>query len=496
MNDIADQTSSFSLLGALKFAPVIFLALWVVYQRYFSSFAGIPGPYWASLSRGWLAYHSYKGDLHVIMMRLHEIHGAGSKFRKSDWYSVWQGRRKFDLFPERDDAIHAAQRRLVSRPYAMSTLKELEPYVDSAIHVLFDKLNEMVGQTVDMGNWVQLYAFDVIGEVTFSKRFGFMDVGSDDGSFKQIENALQSAAWIGQVPWLYWLHDYLSPVIGTWLGIASRHGSLRKFAAREVAARQDRGSDHQDILGKLLAVHHDKPDQFDNSDLVSMATSNIFAGSDTTAISIRAIIYYMLKYPEAKRKLVEEVDTLWQQGKLSDPVTVAESEKMPYLQAAMYEALRLHPAVGMTLPRVVPKGGYEIDGRFMPAGSVVGVNPWVVHRNTTVYGQDVHCFRPERWLKEDNGDLHRFFFAFGSGARIHQLDGDGKGKIIRPSPNFSKRSLTNLMLTIWQLIPTLLLHFDIELVDPNALLEEKCHWFVSQKGLNVRLRRRPSPSAV
>ncbi|KAI8293247.1 Cytochrome P450 monooxygenase gsfF [Colletotrichum sp. SAR 10_98] len=274
----------------------------------------------------------------------------------------------------------------------MSTLKELEPYVDSAIHVLFDKLNEMVGQTVDMGNWVQLYAFDVIGEVTFSKRFGFMDVGSDDGSFKQIENALQSAAWIGQVPWLYWLHDYLSPVIGTWLGIASRHGSLRKFAAREVAARQDRGSDHQDILGKLLAVHHDKPDQFDNSDLVSMATSNIFAGSDTTAISIRAIIYYMLKYPEAKRKLVEEVDTLWQQGKLSDPVTVAESEKMPYLQAAMYEALRLHPAVGMTLPRVVPKGGYEIDGRFMPAG----------------------------------------------------------------------------------LIPTLLLHFDIELVDPNALLEEKC----------------------
>ncbi|KAF4850299.1 Cytochrome P450 monooxygenase andK [Colletotrichum siamense] len=359
----------------------------------------------------------------------------------------------------------------------MSTLKELEPYVDSAIHVLFDKLNEMVGQTVDMGNWVQLYAFDVIGEVTFSKRFGFMDVGSDDGSFKQIENALQSAAWIGQVPWLYWLHDYLSPVIGTWLGIASRHDSLRKFAAREVAARQDRGSDHQDILGKLLAVHHDKPDQFDNSDLVSMATSNIFAGSDTTAISIRAIIYYMLKYPEAKRKLVEEVDTLWQQGKLSDPVTVAESEKMPYLQAAMYEALRLHPAVGMTLPRVVPKGGYEIDGRFMPAGSVVGVNPWVVHRNTTVYGQDVHSFRPERWLKDDNGDLHRFFFAFGSGARMCI------------GRNISWMEMAKL-------IPTLLLHFDIELVDPDALLEEKCHWFVSQKGLNVRLRRRPSPSAV
>lgn len=195
-----------------------------------------------------------------------------------------------------------------------------------------------------------------------------MDVGSDDGSFKQIENALISAAWIGQVPWLYWLHDYMSPVIGTWLGIASRHGSLRQFAAREVEARQDRGSGHLDILGKLLAVHNEKPDQFDSSALVSMATSNIFAGSDTTAISIRSIIYYLLRNPESKRRLIEEIDEHWRQGKLSDPVSVAESENMPYLQAAMYEALRIHPAVGMTLPRVVPQGGYEIDGHYMPAG--------------------------------------------------------------------------------------------------------------------------------
>ncbi|KAF9870466.1 cytochrome p450 family protein [Colletotrichum karsti] len=342
----------------------------------------------------------------------------------------------------------------------MSSLKELEPYVDSGIRVFLGKLSEMVGRTVDMGNWVQLYAFDVIGEVTFSKRFGFMDVGSDDGSFQQIENALISAAWIGQVPWFYWLHDYLSPVIGNWLGITSRHGSLRQFAAREVDARQDRGSDHQDILGKLLEVHHQKPDQFDGSDLVSMATSNIFAGSDTTAISIRSIIYYMLKNPESKRKLVEEVDELWKQGKLSDPITVSQSENMPYLQAAMYEALRLHPAVGMTLPRVVPKGGYEIDGRFMPAGSVVGVNPWVVHRSTDVYGQDVHSFRPERWLKENNGDMRKFFLL---------------GK---------------------HLIPTLFLHFDLELADPNVPLEERCYWFVMQKGLNVRLRRRQLPDVM
>ncbi|KAJ3939022.1 uncharacterized protein N0V96_011136 [Colletotrichum fioriniae] len=347
----------------------------VTIDRVFSPFARVPGPYWASLSRVWLAYHSYTGDLHIVTMRLHEVHGkvvriapsevsisdltsikiiygAGSKFRKSDFYSVWQGRRKFDIFPERDDRIHSAQRRLISRPYAMTSLKELEPYVDNAIQVFLAKLG------------------DVIGEVTFSKRFGFMEVESDDGSFEQIETALRSAAWIGQVPWLYWIFDYLSPVIGTWMGIASRHGSLRKFAAREVAARQDRGSDHHDILTKLLAVHKEKPEKFDYSDLVSMANSNIFAGSDTTAISIRSIIYHLLKNPGAKRRLIEEVDEHWRQGKLSDPVTIAESEKMPYLQAAMYEGLRVHPAVGMTLPRVVPQGGYDIAGCHMPAGIV------------------------------------------------------------------------------------------------------------------------------
>ena len=39
---------------------------------------------------------------------------------------------------------------------------------------------------------------------------------------------------------------------------------------------------------------------------------------------------------------------------------------MPYLQACMYEALRCHPAVGMSLPRVTPSGGIEIDNRIIP----------------------------------------------------------------------------------------------------------------------------------
>lgn len=392
--------------------------------------------------------HSWDGDMSTTMIALHKLHGplvrtgpnevsvsdlnaiktiygAGTRFRKSDWYAVWQGHRKFDLFGERDEKIHGSQRRLVSRAYAMESLKDLEPYVNNAVHTFLDNMAQRQDQVIDMGNWVQLFAFDIIGEMTFSKAFGFMDAAGDDGSFAQIEGALKSAAWIGQVPGVYWIHDYLMPYIGNHLGITARHGSLRNFAQREVLARQDRGTDRQDILSKLLATHQADPSNFDTAAVTSMATSNIFAGSDTTAISTRAIIYYLLKNPHCKAKLVEEIDNLRKQGKLSDPVSLAEADQMPYLQAVMYEALRLHPAVGMSLPRVTPEGGAQIAGHLIPGGTVIGANPWVIHQSEEVYGHDVEAFRPERWLEKAKteggsgyGDMQRFFFAFGAGARM------------------------------------------------------------------------------
>ncbi|KAK0922838.1 hypothetical protein LTS16_012210 [Friedmanniomyces endolithicus] len=481
----------------LLLACLVVLSLaYIVYQRRFSSLAGIPGPFWASLSRLWMTKHSWDGDMNRTMIDLHrelgtlvrtgprevsvsdltaikQIYGAGSKFRKSDWYSVWQGHRKFDLFGERDEKIHGEQRRLVSRAYAMDSLKDLEEYVDHAVTVFLDNMSERQGQVIDMGNWVQLFAFDVIGEVTFSKRFGFMDSGGDDGSFGQIEGALKSASWVGQIPSFYWLHDALSPYIGNHLALSARHGSLRQFAIKEIAARQDRGGNQKDILSKLRATQGEKPLEMNENAVASMATSNIFAGSDTTAISTRAIIYYLLKNPQCKNKLIEEIDECRAQGKLSDPVKLSEAEKMPYLQAVMYEALRLHPAVGMSLPREVPIGGATIAGQYLPAGSVVGANPWVIHRNKEVYGDDVEAFRPERWMIEDNGDMHRFFFAFGSGARTCL------------GRNISWMEMSKL-------IPTLFMHYNLELSGPEKDWTTKCWWFVMQKGVNVRLTRRRS----
>ena len=117
------------------------------------------------------------------------------------------------------------------------------------------------------------------------------------------------------------------------------------------------------------------------------------------------MFYYLLKNPECLDELVREINTMDDNGELSDPITFAESNRMKYLQACMHEAMRMHPAVGQLLERLVPEGGANVAGVWLPGGTIVGVNPWVVSRDKSVYGADADKYRPERWLEADAASL-------------------------------------------------------------------------------------------
>jgi cytochrome P450 len=123
-----------------------------------------------------------------------------------------------------------------------------------------------------------------------------------------------------------------------------------------------------DFLSKLLRLHADNPEKITMSDVFMTCMMNIGAGSDTTGISLSSVIYYLCKNPEVMRKLREEIDELTEKGEISDPVTFGQAQKMPYLQAVLKEALRIHPATGLPLGRVVPEGGAVIAGKMFPAG--------------------------------------------------------------------------------------------------------------------------------
>lgn len=136
-------------------------------------------------------------------------------------------------------------------------------------------------------------------------------------------------------------------------------------------------------------------------------------------------MYYLLKNRDAYKSLVDELDS----AQLPDPIPYSKVANLPYLDAVIKESMRMHPAVGMLLERVVPEGGLTLsDGRTIPAGTIVGLNPWVIGHTCDVFGEDLESFKPERWLRGD-GESEKDYqdraqamraadLSFGAGNRV------------------------------------------------------------------------------
>ena len=164
------------------------------------------------------------------------------------------------------------------------------------------------------------------------------------------------------------------------------------------------------------------------------------------------MLYYLLKNPASYAKLQSEIDDFDREGKFSNPISYAEANKMPYLQAVMKEAMRMHPAVGISMPRYVPSGGAEIDGRWYPAGTVVGVNAWVIHRNKEVFGEDADAFRPERWLESDSKakEMARNMYQVSSQQPILNSYYIAADKILSPSSELAVMSALGRIFLCWR----------------------------------------------
>ncbi|RFN52337.1 cytochrome p450 oxidoreductase [Fusarium flagelliforme] len=466
-------------------------------QQFRDQLRDVPGPRLARISRLWYLWKVYRGNFHEENIRLHKKYGPlvrigpnlvsadsseaikvlyapGSKFPKGDWYRSWNGptARQSSLFALSDIRAHSDMRKKYSQLYSMTSVVLYEGLVENTIKLFKARIDDFVtGEKVmDVQKWMQMFSFDAISQLTFSEPIGFIETGDDIG------NLLGSLEQFNALMTFFGIFPGIIEMLWKVIGDFGASDYLIEFTARSIEklkeARDDVSDGNTSFLGKLLSLSSGNPEKYSPMIVFGGPAMNIFAGSDTTSITLTAIFYHLMKNPSCMAKLQEEVDRATTEGNLSDPPSFPEAQKLQYLQAVIQEALRIHPAVGLPMFRRVPMGGTTISSTFFPEGIEVGVNPWVAHHNQSAFGQDAGEFNPDRWIETDSATqsiMQKSYIPFGAGARTCI------GKNIS-------------LLEISKLVPYLVRNYDFQVVTDKW--ESTNRWFVKPHGFEVLVKAR------
>ncbi|KIW41129.1 uncharacterized protein PV06_06716 [Exophiala oligosperma] len=188
-----------------------------------------------------------------------------------------------------------------------------------------------------------------------------------------------------------------------------------------------------------MAVRHEglQRDENDTStaEIYSEMLDQLGAGHETSAVALTYLYWEMSKSPELQTQLRQELMMLtppikWplpagsdlKDFQLPDPKQI---DALPLLQAIVMEVLRLHTPIPGIEPRISPHvpGGNTLGSYSgIPGGVRVSAMPYGLHRNEAVF-PEAETFKPTRWLPSHTSDehlkeMHRWFWAFGSGGRM------------------------------------------------------------------------------
>jgi len=107
-----------------------------------------------------------------------------------------------------------------------------------------------------------------------------------------------------------------------------------------------------------------------DEDIVAESISFIVGGSDTTSSTMTHFIDLVSRDVETQDRLQDELDEAYPTGSVTQDWVASDSVagKLPFLNATLKEVMRLRPTSSTGLERVVPKGGREIAGRYLPGG--------------------------------------------------------------------------------------------------------------------------------
>uniref|UniRef100_L2G9A1 Toxin biosynthesis cytochrome p450 n=1 Tax=Colletotrichum fructicola (strain Nara gc5) TaxID=1213859 RepID=L2G9A1_COLFN len=216
-------------------------------------------------------------------------------------------------------------------------------------------------------------------------------------------------------PWVHGLFSGLKYVI--YGVVLLEFPVLGPLCERVLAAPMKRAAqDHMDFAGalvdrRLAQKDHPKPDiwsfvvkhQGDEkglSDREMHANAAMFmvAGTETTATVLSGVAYYLLRNPAVHARLTAEIRGAFAR---TEEINTDRLVQLEYLNGVLMEGLRIYNPGGSGMPRIVPEGGAEICGEFIPGGTWVSVNPYVAFSHPDNWARPTE-FLPERWIHPED----------------------------------------------------------------------------------------------
>ncbi|VTO88904.1 unnamed protein product [Fusarium graminearum] len=313
------------------------------------------------------------------------------------------------LFTIRDPKFHAQRKRILGR--GLAAMKEGQ---ESKIRRLAELAVSNIEKEVQEGKsdvykWWRCLAVDVISEMSFGKPFELLRPGGQDlPVYKALGNAGSGVVLQVMLPSFLQSLVRWSPI--TWLRDIARVGETifgRVLIALNEASLPSCGpSMVRHILGE---AELSKSPVLSDEELGSEVSMMLVAGSDSTAATLTYATWAIIRDPDLRRNIEEEV------ARLPEHFTMKDLDRLPLLNSTLEETLRLYNPAGALVERVLPPSGMSIHGWDLPGGTMVYTTGWLISRLEDVF-PDPDMFDATRFI-DPSPEQTRAHVPFSIGSR-------------------------------------------------------------------------------
>jgi sterol 14-demethylase len=196
---------------------------------------------------------------------------------------------------------------------------------------------------------------------------------------------------------------------------------LVSLVSQIMAGRRSAGPPERrdrDLLDVLMSLRNpDGTETFSADEITGMFISMMFAGHHTSSGTAAWTLIELLRNPARLDEVVAELDTLYRGGA---EVSFQALREIPRLEAAIKEALRLHPPLILLLRAATRE--LDVLGYRIPAGALVGAAPAISNRIAADFPEP-DSFRPERYAEPRQEDLVNRWTWIPFGAGRHRCVG-------------------------------------------------------------------------